>query len=140
MTEEHSRKQLSYIAEIYRHISIATTTSVLAKNMGLKNNARKRQFQMASSSFYHSGTIRGVNCDRNKGNTQHCSTCLFQYYTENAKCQSHRDTSAGIYWTLRSFKVQEWRNGGCVSQTWDVCELPPCRVGVPGEEDFHSSL
>ena len=44
-----------------------------------------------------------------------------------------RDTPAGICWTIRSFKVREWRNGGWVSQTWVVCELPPCHV--PEEED-----
>ena len=86
----------------------------------------------------HSGTIRGGNCDRNTGNTQHCSSCLFHNYKESDKCQSHRDTPAGViflYWTLRSFKVQEWRNGGLFSQTWVVCELSACHIGLPGEED-----
>ena len=79
----------------------------------------------------HSGTIRGGNCDRNTGNAQHYSTRLLQYYNESDKCQPQ--TSAGIYWTLRSFKVQEWRNGGWVSQIWVVCDLLLCHV--PGEED-----
>ena len=34
---------------------------------------------------------------------------------------------------IRSFNVQEWRNGGRVSHTCVVCELSPCHV--PGEED-----
>ena len=35
-----------------------------------------------------------------------------------------------VYWTLRSFKVKEWQNGGCVCRTWVVCELTPCHVGL----------
>ncbi len=45
----------------------------------------------------HSGTIRGGNCDRNTGNTEHCSTCLLQYYNESDKCQSHGDTPSAYY-------------------------------------------
>ena len=101
----------------------------------MPEDINSRWLQVPSRNDY-SGTIRGGNCDRNTDNIQHCSTCLLQYYTEHAQCQAHRGTSAGIYWTLRSCKVREWRNGGCVSQTWVVCELSLCHdAGLPGEED-----
>ena len=54
--------------------------------------------------------------------------------TPNANC-TEAPLPVYVYWTQRSLKVQEWRNVGCVSQTWAMCELPPCHVGVPGEED-----
>ena len=58
MTAEHSRKQLSY----------NNNHTFSGEEHGLKEQCQKAPVPSRNA---HSGTIRGVNCDRVKGNTQH---------------------------------------------------------------------
>ena len=58
---------------------------------------------------------------------------LVFFNTKTKATNANRTETPLPVYIERSFKVQDWRNGGRVSETWVVCELSPCHVR--GEED-----